>query len=113
MKRTLLLTLLAVLVAGIAAIAFVGSNRKTESKIIETHRAGDLAISLLNDSGDLTQGRNNFIIEFKSASSGQPVDVGRVFSSSTMSMPGMAPLSAGLELTPAGEVGRYRAKSDF
>ena len=102
-----------VLLAGIISAGLVACSKKAASNAIETHKSGDLAITLLNDTGDLTRGQNNFIIEFKSAATGEPVDVGRVFISSTMSMPGMAPMSAGIELTPTGEAGKYRAKGDF
>ena len=103
----------AILLAMIVSIGLVACGSKGASNVIETHKSGDLTITLLNDKGDLTQGQNNFIVEFKSASTGQPVDVGRVLISSSMSMPGMAPMSGGIELAPAGQTGRYRAKGDF
>ncbi len=113
MKHKRSLRYSAVLLAGIISIGLVACSEKTASNAIQTHKSGDLTITLLNETGDLTQGQNNFILEFKSAASAQPVDVGRVFISSTMSMPGMAPMSAGIELTPTGETGKYHAKGDF
>jgi len=113
MKSKPSLRYLAVLLAGAASIGLVACGKQGAPSVIETHKAGDLTITLLNDKGDLTQGQNNFIVEFKSATTRQPVDVGRVFISSTMSMPGMAPMSAGIELAPAGKSGKYRAKGDF
>jgi len=82
------------------------------AKEIATQRSNDVIVSLVNETGDLTQGQNRFVVAFRSATSGQPVDVGKVTVSSTMPMPGM-PMSAGLELSPAGETGKYLAKGDF
>ena len=76
-------------------------------------RAKDLTIVLLNEKGDLAMGRNRFIIAFRSASDNQPVDVGTVTVGSSMAMPGMAPMTAPIELEPAGTPGQYVAKGDF
>ncbi len=101
-----------VLVA-IAAVGFIGCKKTSASKVIETHRAGDIEITFLNDTGTLSQGNDDFMIEFKSASNGRLVDAGRVVLTSTMPMAGMAPMSADIKLTPTGETGRYHAKGNF
>lgn len=44
-------------------------------KQIETHKAGDLTVVLMNDTGELKQGQNDFVVRFQNAQ-GQPVDVG-------------------------------------
>ncbi len=82
-------------------------------KSIQTIKAKDLTITLLSPPGDLKQGKNDFVVEFRSAATHQLVDVGRVTIASIMSMPGMVPMSAGVELTPTGETGRYKAKAAF
>lgn len=58
-------------------------------------------------------GQNRFIVAFRSASNNQPVDAGTVTVSSSMAMPGMAPMTAPIELEAAGTTGQYVAKSDF
>lgn len=41
------------------------------------------------------------------------IDVGDVQLGSSMSMPGMAPMSGGAEITPTGQTGTYRVKANF
>ena len=84
-----------------------------ENKEIQTQRAGDLVIALLNEKGELAQGQNRFVIAFRSAANNQPVDVGTVTLGSSMTMPGMAPMLASIELQPAGETGQYAVTGDF
>jgi nitrogen fixation protein FixH len=83
-----------------------------ETKEIQTQRTKDLSITLLNEKGELTMGQNRFVIAFRSADN-KPLDVGTVTVSSSMSMPGMAPMTASMELESAGTTGQYTAKSDF
>ena len=83
LKLNLGLALLAL--AGLLLAACKSSSR--DVKEIESHRANDLVISLLNETGDLTQGQNHFTIAFRSAATNKPVDVGRVSVNSTMQMP--------------------------
>ena len=98
----------------LALLAMAGCNRSSaELKELESHRSNDTVVTLLSDRGDLTQGQNRFVVLFRSASTGKPVDAGRVDVSATMSMPGMSPMSGGIELQPAGEPGEYLAKGDF
>jgi len=100
-------------VLGLVGLLLAGcGNKPGPAKEIATQRSNDVIVSLVNETGDLTQGQNRFVVAFRSASNGQPVDVGKVTVSSTMPMPGM-PMSAGLELSPSGETGKYLAKSDF
>ena len=82
-------------------------------KEIQTERTKDFAVSLLNEKGELAMGQNLFTVAFKSAANGQPVDVGTVTVGSSMAMPGMAPMTAPSELTPAGTTGQYAAKGEF
>ena len=89
------------------------STAVAETKEIQTQRTKDLVIVLLNEKGELARGRNRFIIAFRSAGNNQPVDVGAVTVGSSMAMPGMAPMTAQIELEPAGATGQYAAKSDF
>src|SRR5260370_36682792 len=81
-------------------------------KPIETHKVGDINVVLMNDTGELKQGQNNFVVQFQNQQ-GQPVEVGEVQLGSNMSMPSMAPMSGESEITPAGATGTYRVQSNF
>ena len=81
-------------------------------KPVDTRTVGNLTIVLLNSTGELKQGQNEFVVQFKD-DKGQLVDVGEVQLGSSMSMPSMAPMSGDSELTPTGEIGTYRVKSNF
>ena len=83
------------------------------TKEIQTERTKDLAISLMSEKGELAMGKNQFIVAFRSAASNEPVDVGSVNVSSAMAMPGMAPMTAPIELEPVSAKGQYAAKGDF
>jgi hypothetical protein len=97
----------------LAALAEWGCQTKGgDTKQIESHSANGVVVSLLNETGELAQGPSRFTVAFHSASTNQPVDVGRVSVSAAMVMPGM-PMSAGIELTPSGETGKYRAQGAF
>jgi len=85
----------------------------TATKEITLQRAGDLAISLQSETGELTQGQNRFIVAFRSAGSNQPVDAGKVTIGASMTMPGMAPMVAEMELKKSGTPGAYAATGDF
>jgi len=89
------------------------STAVAETKEIQTQRTKDLVIALLNEKGELVMGQNRFIIAFRSSSNNQPIDVGTVTVGSSMAMPGMAPMTAPIELEPTGRTGQYAAKSDF
>jgi hypothetical protein len=73
---------------------------------------GKLTIVLLNKSGELMQGQNEFVVQFKD-DQGQPADVGAVQIGSSMSMPSMAPMSGDSELTSTGQTGIYKVTSNF
>ncbi|MFN7938437.1 MAG: FixH family protein [Bryobacteraceae bacterium] len=101
---------------GLAGLLFLNacnSAPPAAAKEIQTERNKDLAISLMNEKGELAMGQNRFIVAFKSVANNQPVDVGAVTVGSSMAMPGMAPMTAPIELEPAGATGQYAAKGDF
>jgi hypothetical protein len=111
MKTTIVLSMVLV-----AALALVGCNSNkfdaSKLKAVETHKVGDLNVVLMNDTGELKQGQNDFAVQFQDLQ-GQPVDVGEVQLGSSMTMPSMAPMSGESEITPAGSAGTYRVKSNF
>src|SRR6202045_2079155 len=77
-----------------------------------TRTSGKLTIGLLNKTGELKQGQNEFVVQFKD-DQGQPADVGDVQLGSSMSMPSMAPMSGDAEITPTGQTGIYKVTSNF
>jgi hypothetical protein len=82
-------------------------------KVIQTQKAQDMTITLLNELGQWTQGKNTFVLEFTSAATKQPVDVGKATLSTSMPMPGMAPMLAGAALSPDKTPGRYLGTISF
>jgi hypothetical protein len=81
-------------------------------KPVDTRSVGKLTIVLLNSTGELKQGKNEFVVQFKD-DKGQLVDVGDVQLGSSMTMPSMAPMSGDSEIAPTGQTGTYRVKSNF
>lgn len=90
-----------------------GGGDTSNLKQIEQQRAGDYVVTVLNDTGQLKQGKNKFVLEFRKAADNQLVDVGNVQLNSLMAMPGMSPMSGGASATPSGTPGRYNVESDF
>jgi len=80
--------------------------------VVQTVRSGDLAITLSNPSGGLRQGSNNFRIEFRSARTNTPVNVGDVRLNAAMTMPGMS-MAGTTTVTPGDRPGVYEARGDF
>jgi YtkA-like len=107
---------LAILVALGLAAALAGCNTSRSEignlRTVETHEAGAINIVLMNEAGELKQGQNDFVVRFQDKQ-GRPVDVRAVQFGSSMAMPGMAPMSGDSEVTPAGQTGTYRVKSNF
>jgi multidrug efflux pump subunit AcrA (membrane-fusion protein) len=84
-----------------------------ELKAIQTRKTKDVVVTLLNESGQWTQGKNSFVLEFTSPSSQQPVDVSKAALNTSMAMPGMAPMVADATLTPDKVPGRYLGTISF
>jgi hypothetical protein len=110
MKRVMIgIVLTGILLAGL----LLESSRSAEMKVIQTQKSKDLVITLLSESEQWTQGKNSFVLVFTSAETKQPVDVGKVTLSTSMPMPGMAPMLAGATLTPDKMPGRYLGTISF
>lgn len=104
----------AMVVTGILLTGLLcGSGQAAEMKVMHTHKAKDMVVTLLSESGQWTQGKNSFVLAFTSAETKQPVDVGKVTLSTSMPMPGMAPMLAGATLTPDKTPGRYLGTISF
>jgi hypothetical protein len=110
MKRIMLgIILCGVLLTGL----LLETGQGAEMRVIQTRKVKDMAVTLLSESGQWTQGKNTFVLEFTSAETKQPVDVGQVTLSTSMPMPGMAPMLAGATLTPDKTPGRYLGTISF
>jgi hypothetical protein len=105
-------SMLALALGTLVIVAGPGTGRCADLKVIHTQKTKDLVIALKSESGQWKQGRNAFVLEFTSAKDGQPLDVGKVALSTSMPMPGMAPMLAGATLTPEAP-GRYRGTIAF
>jgi hypothetical protein len=84
-----------------------------EPKVIQTHKAKDVVMTLLSESGQLSKGKNAFVLQFTSAATNQPLDVGKVTFNTSMSMPGMSPMVADAALSADKTPGRYLGTIDF
>lgn len=93
-------------------LAAVSAGRAAELKPIHTQKTKDVVIAIKSESGQWRPGSNAFVIEFTSPS-GQPMDVGKVTLSTSMAMPGMAPMVAGATVSPDKAPGRYRGTISF
>jgi hypothetical protein len=91
----------------------LGTVWGADLKAIQTQKTKDMVVTLLSESGQWTQGKNTFVLECTSASTKQPVDVGKVTLSTSMPMPGMAPMLAGATLSPDKTPGRYLGTISF
>jgi hypothetical protein len=109
LKSSIVIAVFGVLLLG----ACQNGVEAVELQEVASQTAGDIRIVLLSDSGDLVRGGNRFTLAFRSAADDQPLDAGAVTVSSSMAMPGMAPMVAPIELQGAGEVGRYAVTGDF
>ena len=96
------------MIAGLLLLAGLGPGVwGAELKVIQTNKAKDVLIRLLSDSGQWGQGKNAFVLEFTSATTKQPLDVGTVTLKTVMPMPGMAPMVADAVMTSGKNPGQY------
>ena len=82
-----------------------------ELKPIKAHKAKDVTVTLSSETGQWTQGKNTFVVDFTRADK-KPLDAGKVTLNASMPMPGMAPMVAGATLEPDGP-GHYRGSINF
>ena len=82
-----------------------------ELKPIKSQKVKDVTVTLSSETGQWTQGKNAFVVDFTGANK-KPVDAGKVTLNTSMPMPGMAPMVAGATLEPDGP-GHYRGSINF
>ena len=104
------LSILSILV--LATAWLVAPAAAADLKVIKAQIAKDVDVRLLSESGQWSQGKNAFVLEFSSTKDKKPADVGKVALSTSMPMPGMAPMVAGATVEPDGP-GRYRGTISF
>ena len=97
--------------------ALVGAGLGTpawgaELKVMQTQKTKDAVIALKSETGQWKPGTNAFVLEFTSPA-GQPLDAGKVALSTSMAMPGMAPMVTGATVSPDKTPGRYLGTIDF
>ncbi len=112
MKTKMILAVVAAMVVSLGLVA-CGGDGASNLKQVGQQRSGEYVVALLSESGQLKQGPNNFVLEFRKASDNSLTDVGNVQLQSIMPMPGMAPMSGGASATPSGTPGRYNVTADF
>jgi hypothetical protein len=89
-----------------------GTSAGADLKPIHTQKDKGVTIALMSESGQWKQGANAFILEFTTPD-GKPYDAGKASLSTSMPMPGMAPMIAGTTLTSDGKPGRYKGVISF
>lgn len=104
---------LAILAATVGLAMGGGMALGAEMKPIHTQKTKDVVVTLMSESGQWKQGKNNFVLEVTSARDRQPVDAGKVSLNTSMTMSGMAPMIAGAALSPDRTPGRYAGTITF
>ena len=84
-----------------------------ELKPIHSATAQDVTVTVLSESGQWVAGLNSLVLEFASATTRQPLDVGRVTLTASMVMRGMAPMRMSATITPDTAMGRYLSTISF
>jgi succinate-acetate transporter protein len=100
------------LVGGFLGVGIGTTAWSAELTTIHTQKTKDAVITLKSETGQWKPGKNTFVLEFTSPS-GQPLDAGKVTLSTSMAMPGMAPMVAGATLAPDKAPGQYLGTIDF
>ena len=104
--------LIVVLVLGRVMLASASFAGAADMKPIHTQKVKDVVVTLESESGQWKPAKNDFVLTFTSAQDKKPVDAGQVSLTTSMAMPGMAPMLTGATLTPEG-AGRYRGTIEF
>jgi hypothetical protein len=93
-------------------IASSGCRAAGATTELQKVRAGTMDIVILSSEKSLRRGKERFVIEFRSTTGGELVDVGNVKGSASMPMAGM-PMFGSLDVQRTDVPGRYNAACDF
>ena len=107
MRRRIVLWTLAALIATAS-----GASPAADLKPVHTQKTKDVTITLMSESGQWKQGANAFVLVFTTPD-GKPYDAGTASLSTSMPMPGMAPMIAGAIVAPEEKPGRYKGTISF
>ncbi|SRR6266540_5535819 len=99
-------------ILSVAAVACRQAPDAAPLKELQKVKSGDAEVVLLAKSDALAQGKDSFVLEFRSAD-GSLRDVGTVRANATMVMAGMAPMFGNVNVRPGDAPGRYEVTSDF
>jgi Cu(I)/Ag(I) efflux system membrane protein CusA/SilA len=105
-------TITAIVLGLAVATGALWSAGAAELKAIQTQKTKDAVVTLKSESGQWKPGKNDFTLEI-TTSDGKPLDAGKASLSTSMSMPGMAPMVAGATLTADKTPGRYTGTISF
>jgi len=109
LPRIIATTLIAIgLIYGASFAWHKFASRNMTGTPFATQTVNNLTVKLMAPAGQLRQGDNNILIEFRD-SGGQLVDVGNVNFTIDMNMPGMQ-MHEGATVQRTGTAGQYRAK---
>ncbi|MFN7946832.1 MAG: FixH family protein [Blastocatellia bacterium] len=90
-----------------------GSAPGSSGQVIASQKAGDLTVTLASARGHLTEGSNDFTVEFRNAA-GQPVEVGAVTLMFEMPAMGAMPrMESRAKLTTTSTPGIYQATTSL
>src|SRR2546422_6767389 len=95
-----------VMVIVITGVLLLAGVAWSADKVIQTQKTKDVVITLKSEAGQWKPGKNSFVLEFTSAKDQQPVDAGKMSLSTSMTMPGMAPMITSATVTPDKAPGR-------
>ena len=84
-----------------------GAQDAADLKEVQRAQAGSVDLVLLSATGALKQGKEAFVLEFRSRADQKPVDVGEVKLSASMVMAGMPPMIGSTTVTHTSTPGRY------
>ena len=112
MTGRLLSVLLAFSLGASVNLACAQAQDAPKLKELQRTKAGTLEVLLLSTRAALRQGKDSFVIEFRSAADQHPVDVGTVKVNATMTMAGMPPMIGNITAKRT-DVGRYAVDSDL
>ena len=101
------------LIAVVVLAGWLGVAGAADLKVVKSQKAKDVSVSILSESGQWKIGKNEFVVAFTSTKDSGPVDVGKVTLTTSMAMPGMAPMVAGATVEPDATPGRYRGTISF
>ena len=80
---------------------------------LQRAKSGNVDVVLLSSGDALKQGKDQAVVEFRSASDQQPLDVRNVKVNATMPMAGMPPMIGSTTVQSAGTAGRYLVATDL